>query len=381
MHVGKLPLTVTVSAAVHAVVVAWVGTRDIEIDHAPPPAPVVTTVELVETPPLEVAMATESQPATSQTSAVDVTRGDNTRGDNPAHSDKPTGGEAGGDEPGSERPGRSRYLDMRRGTPRVDLSLPATRDDLDNAPAGTAPQKPETDRGAHKSEHGSFVAKVDKDGDVKMEDRSDMSIRWAVPTPKIIGRGIAEWYESDKGEDGQRGKQTLAGEVGGSIDNGGGAPDGTDKGDRSKAVIIPVFRGGFNPTDWLMRRTVGDPYASKKRAYLDATRDERAQIRAHHRTEQLARTSIIMRDNLERAWASTTDVAQRKQLLFELWDEVVEPADEESAIAEASRAARTQVIGFIRARLPQRGAHAYTRDEIAALNARKQSIETFAPYD
>ena len=252
-------------------------------------------------------------------------------------------------------------------------------------PAGTNAQKPESDRGAHKSDQGSFVAKVDKDGDVTIKDRPDVSIRIAIPTPKIIGRGIAEWYESDKGPDGQRGKRTLENEVSGTIDQPttgcDGVRDPACAPDRTRTVIVPVFRGGFNPTDWLMRRTVGDPYASKKRAYLDATRDERAQMRGKHRTEPLAHAAIIMRGNLERAWASTSDVATRKQLLFELWDEVVEPRDEASAIAEASRAARAQVIGFIRARLPQRGAHAYTRDEIAALNAKKQSLETFSPYE
>lgn len=268
--------------------------------------------------------------------------------------------------------------------PRVhaDLTLPTgARDDLDHVPAGTTPQHdvPSThqlapDGAGTKTDTTVFVAKVAPDGSIDLHDKADLEIHWAVPTVKHVLNGIAEWYLSDKGPDGKRGKRTLENDV--QIESGG--VDGT-------GVIIPVFRGHASVDDWIARRTVGDPYASRKLAYLDSTRDERAQIGAKHREQQLAHTIMIVRGNLQRAWASTTNVAERKQALFELWDEVVEPAsdrgdDADELLARAARDARAQVIAFIRAHLPPGGADAYTTDELAAFNAKKQSTAAFAPY-
>ena len=396
---GRLPVSVSVSAALHVAAVAWVATREVtreaDGDHVVEPR-ALTAFELVP-PPTEVELVDEpaaSEPqgvAAAAVSTIDKSHDLSTT--LPATPSLATSGTSRGEPPATPRePGtRSPYLDMRRGA-RADLTLPGTRDDLDRVPAGTSPRagvpatgKLAPDGTGHKSDQGSFVAKVDRDGGVTIEDRRDFSIRWAVPTPKLIGKGIVDWYESDKGPDGKRGKQTLVSEVSGTVDQPtAGCDDVRDNAcspDRSRTIIIPVFRGGFNPTDWLMRRTVGDPYASKKGAYLDATRDERAQIRANHRAEQLAQTSVIVRANLERAWASTTDTTARKLLLFELWDETVEPAEEDSALAAASRAARAQVIGFIRAHLPPQSKDAYRADELAALNAKKQSKATFSPYE
>jgi len=39
------------------------------------------------------------------------------------------------------------------------------------------------------------------------------------------------------------------------------------------------------------------------------------------------------------------------------------------------------VIGFIRAHLPPQSKDAYRADELAALNAKKQSKATFSPYE
>ena len=43
-------------------------------------------------------------------------------------------------------------------------------------------------------------------------------------------------------------------------------------------------------------------------------------------------------------------------------------------------AARGYLVGFIRTRLPDGSAGAFTSDELARLNAHKQSQATFAPY-
>jgi len=213
-----------------------------------------------------------------------------------------------------------------------------------------------------------FTANVAPDGSVKIKDSRNFNIHLALPGKKTIGRGISEWYESDKGRYGAEGKQTLKDKVSGSV----------DKDDRSKAAVVPVLRGGFDITDRLMRKKGQDPYASRKLAYLDATRDERVEIGNKHRADQLAQAAKLMKRNLDRMWTQITDTAARKQALFELWDECAETGD--AAVVEAGRQARKLVVGFIRAHLPAGSATAYSAAELAAFARRKHSHEEFAPY-
>ncbi len=135
----------------------------------------------------------------------------------------------------------------------------------------------------------------------------------------------------------------------------------------------------FDITDALMRKKKMDPYASRKLAFLDQTRDARVELGRQYRKEVLARTSEIVRGNLELMWATVTDAAARKTALFDLWDEVDEAGDEE--VVAAGTAARATVIGFLRARFPSSSATAYTASEIAALNGKRKSRAVFAPYE
>lgn len=82
-----------------------------------------------------------------------------------------------------------------------------------------------------------------------------------------------------------------------------------------------------------------------------------------------------MQRNIDRLWLATRDLVERKQGLFELWDDCAEDGDDE--LVTASKAARELVIATIHARLT--GADAYSADELARLNARRTSRETFAP--
>lgn len=131
--------------------------------------------------------------------------------------------------------------------------------------------------------------------------------------------------------------------------------------------------------DWQDRMMLSkgvDPYARNKLALLDRTRDQRVAVGERHRREQLGRATFLMQNNIDRLWATTTDLAARKVGLFELWDDCAETGSEEIA---AAAAARSFVIGVIRGRL--RGADAYTAAELAALNARRRSSAVFAPYE
>jgi hypothetical protein len=383
--VRRLPLGVALSTAAHAAAVVWVGTRafplrvqaeaasltsveiiavDQPVAPAAPPAAIDVAV-LDERPAAAVpAQATTSQRPRGGTEAIVV----------PGARGAPTG----------ELPPRATephvpLMAMRRGdAPR--LTLPSGRwDALDHAPSGTGPEKRltsgmlhESGGGTYQSDQGGFVGKVNADGTVKLTDKPSFHIHLALPSLKDLGRAAAAWYESDKGPSGKEGDRSMANQI--------QATNGTplDPGGGGTTVIVPVFAGGFDPTDWLMRRHGQDPYSARKLALLDKTRDERVQIGNQHRAERLALTPQIIRKNLEALWAATRDTRARKQALFELWDECAETGD--PAVIAGGEAARRLVIGFIRTHLAAGSADAFTAAELAELARTRHSKADFQPY-
>lgn len=129
--------------------------------------------------------------------------------------------------------------------------------------------------------------------------------------------------------------------------------------------------------DKIMVRMGIDPYARNKLAFLDRTRDQRAALGERHRRAALARSAELMQRNIDRLWSTATTLAERKAGLFALWDDCAEAGSDE--IVAGGAAARTLVIGVIRARL--RGGDAYTAEELAQLNTGRQSKAVFAPYE
>lgn len=137
--------------------------------------------------------------------------------------------------------------------------------------------------------------------------------------------------------------------------------------------ILPIgIAGHFDTTDWIMRNHGMDPYASAKRAFLDRTRDARVELGTRDRKEQLKKSPALMQQHLDHLWATVRDPAERKQTLFELWDECAETGTTE--LVSAAAGARALVVGFIHARQI-----VYSQAELTALNAHRQSTTTFAP--
>lgn len=132
----------------------------------------------------------------------------------------------------------------------------------------------------------------------------------------------------------------------------------------------------FDATDWAMRATGNDPYASAKLEYLDRTRDQRVVVGKRYRKEQLAQSAQLMKTNLERVWQVSRDVAARKQAVFELWDDCAEAGEEE--LVEGGVQARELLARWVQVKLV--GETAYTVDELNALNAKKRSKARFDPY-
>lgn len=141
---------------------------------------------------------------------------------------------------------------------------------------------------------------------------------------------------------------------------------------------VPILGGNLDMTSYLMRKLhIGDPLASRKLALLDATRDQRAERGASFNQEQLDHAAILMQQNLEHLWASTHDLAERRAVLFELWDEC---AEGESPIGIAGDRGRAMVIGWIRSHVPAGQPGAFTATEAATLDLHRASRQHFAPY-
>lgn len=236
--------------------------------------------------------------------------------------------------------------------PGVDVALPRLREGELPAPSAPgvtalrdtprdAPPSDELARqrdGTYRSEKDSFTANVGKDGRVRFENRS--SVR--------LGNGI---------------------------DNSA-APQGVDPSIQQDGSIGAGGGGGtMDVTEMVMRGKGYDPHAQEKLAFLDRTREQRAGMAQEHRATQLSKSALLMRRTLDEMWASTRDPAERKETLFELWDECAETGDPEMVSGAAQ--ARAEIMSFIRARM--RGPHAYTKAELAQLNARKKSKATFSP--
>jgi hypothetical protein len=155
--------------------------------------------------------------------------------------------------------------------------------------------------------------------------------------------------------------------------------DGTAKiRDNANIKREGLLSGSFDVTDAMMRSKGIDPYASYKLKVLDETRDERVALGKRYRTQQLAQSKQLVQKNLERLWSTQPDLAARKQGLFELWDDCAESGPDEVVVAGAS--ARTYVVGFIRSKLPQGSADAFSAEELARLNKQRKSRAPFAPY-
>lgn len=342
----KSPLAVAISVALHAGVIAWVS-----LDHEKPEvmlavAPPAETVAHAAAPIAVVlldgdtvrrrfpATASASQPASTSSARSErsnlaasgrerasVHGARAPEGSSTSSSTSSTGNGTGkmsmrgsGEGNGSKRP---RYLGV---SGRLLDGYVAPVDDA--PPPATGELKPKGN-GTYESDHPTFKARVARDGTVKLEDKPDVDIHWNWRMPLVIFGKLA-------------------------VD------------------------------DAIMRKKGIDPYWKEKLRWLDKTRDERYAIGKQYRKEQLAKSAVLMRDNLARLWQREQDAAARKQLVFALWDECAETGDAE--IIDGGKLARSYLYGFVRSHLPAGSATAYTADELAKLNARKRSAATFAPY-
>ena len=325
-----LRVAIALSAAVHGAALGWVATRPPPKPEAPPP--VTTTVEIIPAPPpapeepVAVALLDDhtSVPTGPATAAATTHATGHGR-----HSIS-TGQGGRGETPATAGTGTEQHSPLigMRGGEHKQLSWNPTDKFNDAFAAYEAAHPPDippppsgelqpSGGGTYTSDQPAFKVKIERDGTAHIEDKPDFEMHG------------------------------LSG------------------------------RAGFD--DWAMRQAGIDPYSSAKRQWLDRTRDERARIGMAARKEDLARAPEFMKRNVRYAWAKTEgDIAARKEALFELWDDCAETGDDD--LVTAGSAARSYLVGFIRAHLPQGAPGAFSPEDLTRLNAHKRSHATFQPY-
>jgi hypothetical protein len=132
-------------------------------------------------------------------------------------------------------------------------------------------------------------------------------------------------------------------------------------------------------TDVLLSAGGDDPYAYEKRKFLDATREERLVMARIACGERLAASLGELPRKLDRIWSSDRTLSEKKNILFDLWDECAE--DGPAEVLRHSELARATVVEFIHRNLPERSGAAYSPAELASLNRRRLSKRRFDPYD
>jgi hypothetical protein len=140
--------------------------------------------------------------------------------------------------------------------------------------------------------------------------------------------------------------------------------------------LIEIFRG----TDYA---------APGKLRFMEETRDEREAMAERARAARVGEAPSELSLRLNIIIASSRGWAEKRRLLFELWDEcgggTPLPADASSvdrALASAGIAARQLIVEFARTHFPKGSSVQYAPEELAALNARRfsESRLPFEPY-
>jgi hypothetical protein len=143
------------------------------------------------------------------------------------------------------------------------------------------------------------------------------------------------------------------------------------------------FAAVFDLTDLVMRARHIDPYVHDKGQVAELTRTMRDKMSAVERPRRLAVALARLPGELEALWRrSDLSLAERRETLFGLWDDLLED-DSTGAGApeiEAAAQARAELLRFVRQRLPRDGTGGFTDGELGRLNARRHSRMPFAPY-
>jgi hypothetical protein len=156
--------------------------------------------------------------------------------------------------------------------------------------------------------------------------------------------------------------------------------------------------GMAGPGDVLSAAAGEDPYARLKAALLKATFEMRLGMAVDFQKKQLDKRLSRLEGELDKIWADERrDLASRKELLFQRWDECDEPeeipagaelpgfgsvenSELDKARQGAATSARKRILKFIREHAPKGSPEAFSAAELADMNRRRASKQKFEPY-
>jgi len=149
----------------------------------------------------------------------------------------------------------------------------------------------------------------------------------------------------------------------------------------SRDGTVAIVQGNFDVTDSIMRAAGQDPYRAQRMKMLDETREQRLTLAARDRTARREAELAALPRELRNIWKDGARSAQeRRQIIFQLWDECQEPTEGEAEGSATGARARRQIVLFIRDHLAEGSIDAYPKEEIATLNLARQSRQRFDPY-
>jgi hypothetical protein len=137
--------------------------------------------------------------------------------------------------------------------------------------------------------------------------------------------------------------------------------------------------GHLDVTDLAMKLAGQDPYSSSKRAIIDETREQRFCMAKRFQDQQKKQELFTLATRVRRL-ATRVDLsaAERRELVFAIWDECSEESD---STTDYNAMARATILSIVREAFPAGSDRAYQPAELLALNDRRSSHQRFAPYD
>ena len=162
-----------------------------------------------------------------------------------------------------------------------------------------------------------------------------------------------------------------------------GAPKDVVMNDPSVQAVgegVGVGIGGrLDVTDQIMKLVGQDPYASAKRAIADDTREERLCMARRYQGERKKQELFDLASKIRRV-AARVDLAaaERRALVFDIWDEC---SEEPETGTDYGAMARATILAVVREVFSPGSDRAYQPSELLALNQRRSSRRRFAPYD
>lgn len=150
-----------------------------------------------------------------------------------------------------------------------------------------------------------------------------------------------------------------------------------------KAGAGATFRPSMDLTDLALKARGENPLAARQRRFLRLTEGLRDDIADRHRKRSLSRSRLRAGRNLDRIWSDEAlGFAQKRRMLFRLWDECEEPEGEDDDRPEAAAGlrARRHILQFIRQKMPPGSPGAFSPGELRLLNSNRGSSRPFSPY-